>query len=189
MTVYSVLVFVHVLAAISLVGSSLFGPLLGLAIRRTGTVSSLREWAGYLKRIGDVVGPAAALTLATGLYLGFSGEWWGQGWLEVSLVLFVLAGVGAIGVLDPMAKRLVAAADEAPDGPVPAELDRQRHDPRAAAVESMMLATDVAIVFLMTNKPGFTGSLLAVAVLWAAGGAWAVREVRHSRPASVPAAG
>lgn len=112
-----------------------------------------------------------------------AGSWWGGGWVEVSLVLFTLAGVGAIGVLDPASKRLLAAAEAAPDGPVPAALDRQRHDRRTSTVEAMMLATDVAILFLMITKPALAGSLLAVVVVWVLGGGLAVREARHdARP-------
>jgi uncharacterized membrane protein len=182
MSGYSVVVFVHVLSAIVLVGSSLFGPLLGLAIRRAASVGSLREWAHYFQRIVKLTGPAAGITLATGLYLGFAGDWWGSGWLEVSLALFILAGIGAAGVLDPTAKKLVAAADAAPDGPVPAQLDAQRHDRRTAIVESMMLATDVAILFLMINKPALGVSLGVVAVAWSLGGILALREARHDQP-------
>lgn len=182
MSGYSIVVFVHVLAAIVLVGSSLFGPVLGLAIRRSARVESLREWAGYFQRVVKLTGPAAGVTLASGLYLGFAGSWWGSGWVEVSLGLFVLAGVGAIGVLDPTAKRLVAAAEDAEPGPVPPELDRVRHDRRTAVVESMMLSTDLAILFLMTNKPGLAGSLAVVGVAWTLGGVLAVREARHDEP-------
>jgi uncharacterized membrane protein len=182
MSGYSVVVFVHVLSAIVLVGSSLFGPMLGMAIRRSASVGSLREWARYFQQVVKLTGPAAGLTLATGLYLGFAGDWWGGGWIEVSLVLFVLAGVGAVGVLDPTSKRIVEAAEAAPDGPLPTELDRQRHDRRTAIVESMMLATDVAILFLMITKPVLVTSLAVVAVAWSLGGVLAMREARHDRP-------
>jgi hypothetical protein len=182
MTSYSVVVFIHVLAAILLVGSSLFGPLLGMALRRAGTVGSLREWAQYFALVVKVTGPAAGIVLVSGLYLGFAGDWWGSGWLEVSLGLFILAGVGAVGVLDPAAKRLVESSEAAPDGPVTAELDQLRRHRRTSSVESMMLATDVSIVFLMTNKPGLMGSLGVVAVAWILGGALALREARHDQP-------
>jgi hypothetical protein len=182
MTSYSVVVFIHVLAAILLVGSSLFGPMLGMALRRAGTVGSLREWARYFALVVKVTGPAAGIVLASGLYLGFAGDWWGSGWLEVSLALFILAGVGAVGVLDPAAKRLVESSEAAADGPVTAELDQLRRHRRTSSVESMMLATDVAIVFLMTNKPGMMGSLGVVAVAWILGGVLALREARHDQP-------
>jgi uncharacterized membrane protein len=182
-TGYSVVVFVHVLSAIALVGSSLFGPLLAMAIRRAEGTASLRDLARYFQAVGRLTGPAAGITLATGLYLAFSGQWWGSGWIEVSLVLFLLAGAGAVGVLDPSAKRLVEASEAASDGPVGPELERLRNDRRTAVTESMMLGTDMAILFLMITKPALTTSLAVVAVAWAFGGALAFRELRHGQQA------
>jgi uncharacterized membrane protein len=176
---YAVVVFAHVVGAIFLVGSSFFSPLLGMAARRAGTVESLREWARYFAAVGKLVGPMAGLTLLTGLYLSFAGDWWGSGWLEVSLVMFVLAGVGAFTVVDPTIRRLTEAAEAAPDGPVTADLDALRNDPRSTTVESFMLAGDVAIVFLMTNKPGFAGALVVTAAALVVGAALAARERRH----------
>jgi hypothetical protein len=166
---YAVVVFIHVVSAIALVGSTLFDPLFGAGVRRSETAQGLREWARVLLRTGQWAGRAAPVVLVTGIYLAFSGGWWGSGWLEVSLVLFALAGVGALGFLEPAAKRLVAAAEAAPDGPVGPELDALRHDRRAHVAESYLLPGDLTIVFLMTNKPGLTGALIAVAVAALAG--------------------
>jgi MFS family permease len=176
---YDVVLFLHVIGAIGLVGSSLVAPLLAVAVRRTSTVSSLREWAAFTRRLGQAVGPFAGLTLVTGLVLGFWGDWWGSGWLEVSLALFIVAGALATTVLDPWARRLVDAAEAAPDGPVTAELDRARRDPRATVAEPVLLGTDVAIVFLMTVKPGVVGALVIAAIGLCAGALLAARERRH----------
>lgn len=169
MTFYSAVVFVHVVSAIVLVGSTFFAPFIGAGLRRTTTVEGVREWATVFRRIGQFAGKAAPVTLLAGIYLAFDGGWWGSGWLEVSLALFLLSGVGAMGVLDPAAARLIEAAEAAPDGPVPAELEAQRHDRRMATVEAFLLPGDVAIVFLMTNKPGFLGALTTAVVAALAG--------------------
>jgi hypothetical protein len=178
-SVYAVVVFVHVVSAIALVGSTLFDPLFGAGVRRARTTQGLREWARVLLTTGQWAGRAAPVTFLTGLYLAFAGDWWGSGWLEVSLILFVLAGVGALGFLEPAAKRLVAAADAAPDGPVGADLEALRHDRRTTVVESFLLPGDLTIVFLMTNKPGFTGAFTAMAVAALAG---AVLLALHHAP-------
>jgi uncharacterized membrane protein len=176
---YDVVLFFHVVGAIGLVGSSLVAPLLAMAVRRSASVASLREWAAFAKRLSQAVGPFAGLTLVTGLVLGFWGGWWGSGWLEVSLALFVVAGIVATTILDPWARRLVDASETAPDGPVTLELDRVRRDPRATVAEPVLLGIDLAIVFLMTAKPGFLGALLTAAVGVATGASFAVRERRH----------
>jgi hypothetical protein len=91
-----------------------------------------------------------------------------------------------VGGLDKIAKRLIAAAEAAPDGAIPPALDAQRRDPRAATIESYLLGIDLAIVFLMTNKPGFVGAGVAIAAALAFGAAVSARERRHA-PATAPA--
>jgi hypothetical protein len=164
MSWYTGVVFVHVVTAILLVGSTLLAPFMAASVRRADTVQRLRDAADLFQSISKAVGRAAPVTLLSGLYLAFAGDWWGSGWVEVSLALFALAGVGAFGVLDPWTARLVAAAEAAPDGPVGAELDAVRRERRPAAIEAFLLPGDLTIVFLMTNKPGFAGALAAVGI-------------------------
>lgn len=179
MELYYVVVFVHVVSAIVLVGSTLLAPFMGAAMRRATTTDGLLGPASILLQTGKFAGRTAPITLVTGLYLAFSGDWWGSGWLEVSLALFVLAGVGAIGVLDPAATRIVETAEAAPAGPLTADLDALRHDRRMATTEAFLLPGDVTIVFLMTTKPGFGGALATVAVAAVAG---AVIQRFESKP-------
>ncbi len=169
MTLYSVVVFIHVIGAIVLVGSTILSPLLGAGLRRATTVDGLRGSARVMKGVNDLAGVAAPLVLVAGLYLAFAGDWWGSGWVEVSLALFAFAAVMAIGVIDPSVKRLVGAADAAPDGPVTAELVALRDARKVAVAESFLLPGDIAIVFLMITKPGFVGSLVTLAVAAATG--------------------
>jgi hypothetical protein len=165
MSVYALAVFVHVVSAIVLVGSTFIGPFLSAGLRRTTTVEGVREWAKLNHDVGTLAGRAAPLVLLAGLYLAFAGDWWGSGWLEASLLLFTLAGVAALGVFDPTLRRLLDAARAAPDGPVGAELDAMRHDRRMAAAEAYLLPGDLAIVFLMTAKPGIGGSAVTLVLV------------------------
>jgi hypothetical protein len=185
-TVYSGVVFLHVVSAIVVVGSTFFSPLVGAGLRRASSTRSLQEWARLFQAMGQWAGKAAAVVLLTGLYLAFDGDWWGSGWLEVSLVLFTLAGVGAMGVLDPWAGRLVEAAEAAPDGPVGADLHAMRRDQRIETVEAFFLPLDATIVFLMTNKPGFTGALVAVGVALVVGSA--LQRIPHRATQEEPLA-
>lgn len=169
MSAYALVVFVHVVSAIVLVGATFLAPFLGAGMRRTATVQGLREWAKLNHDVGTFAGRAAPIVLLAGLYLAFAGGWWGSGWLEASLLLFTLAGVAALGFLEPAVKGLVEAAGQAPDGPVGPELDALRHDRRITGAEAYLLPGDLAIVFLMTAKPGAVGAgLTLVAVALAA---------------------
>ena len=181
MELYNVGLFVHILGAVVLVGMGFFFPILMGGLRRTPTVAGVREWGKAAHAVARLGNPAAALTLLTGLYMTWQ-EWsFVDGWIIVSLVSFVIAGGIAGGVLDPELKKLEEAAAAAPDGPVPADLRQLSNAPRIHTFESILFGIDLAIVFMMTNKPSLIGSLLAAAVgLAFAGARIAMASRRHS---------
>jgi hypothetical protein len=102
-------------------------------------------------------------------------------------VLFAFAGASAGGVVDPSVSRIKQMVDAAADGPVTAELRAALAGRRLTTFTWLMGGADLAIVFMMTNKPGWTGSLVAAAIGLALGAAFALRENRHAVTA-VPAA-
>lgn len=189
MDLYHVMLFAHILGAVVLVGQGFLVPLLNGAIRRTATVSSLKEWIGLGQKLAKTGGPAAGLVLVSGLYMGITAHSFRQGWLAVSLVLFLIGGGLATGVIDPMLGRFMAAAEAAPAGVVPPELRATLMSPKLHVIESALFGMDLAIVFLMTNKPGWGGALTATAVgLAIAAGRVAFERRRHGQPTPVPAA-
>lgn len=177
---YNIGLFLHIAGAVVLLSYGFVMPLLGRRIAKTATVTSMREWVEATYKYGKM-GPAAAITvLLSGIYMTLIGEAWSfaQGWIAVSLVLFVLAGGIAGGVLDKHFAKVLEAAEKAPEGPVPAELRALAMDRKVWNFESLLFGFDIAILFNMTNKPGWTGALIATAVgLLVAGGIIA----RHSR--------
>lgn len=184
---YELLLAVHILGAVVLVGSSFLGPALSAAIRRQATIDSLRPVVALTHTVIKATMPAALVTLAAGLYLAFTAWSW-EGWIVVSLVAFLAAGAVAGRVIEPAIGRLHAVLETADHGPVTSEVERLRSAPAVVALEPIFLATDVAIVFMMTNKPGWTGSLTAVVVALACGGLLAARALRSHRPAPAMAA-
>lgn len=187
MDLYHVALFAHILGAVVLVGMGFFFPVLMRALHRTPTVADVREWANATHAIAKIGNPSAAIVLVTGLYMGWAQFSFAQGWLAVSLVLFVIAGGIAGGVLDPELKKIVAAADEAPDGPVPGDLRALTAAPRIHTFDSLLFGVDLAIVFLMTNKPGLVVSLVVAAVGLTFGFARLKFAARRHEKAAVPA--
>lgn len=187
MDLYNVALFVHVLGAIVLVGMGFFMPILMGALQRTPTVTGVREWAKVLHAVAKLGNPAAVLTLLTGLFMTWQ-EWsFAEGWIIVSLVLFVIAGGIAGGVLDPELKKLQTAAAEAPDGPVTKDLRDMAKVPRIHTFESLLFGVDLAIVFLMTNKPGLVGALIATLIGVGFGAARIAMASRRHGESAVPA--
>lgn len=190
MDLYNVGLFFHIAGAAVLLSYGFVMPLLGRRIAKTATVTSLREWVDALYKYGKMGPPAAVLVLLSGLYMTMTGEGWSfsQGWIAVSLVLFVLAGGIAGGILDKHFGKVLETAQGTPEGPVPAELRAMATDRKVWNFESLMFGFDIAILFNMTNKPGWTGALIATAVgLLIAGGIIARHARSHAASPAVAA--
>lgn len=181
---YDVLLFVHILAAVVLVGGSLIGPLLTRRMKRASSVASLQAYAGVGAAISKVAGPSAAVVLLAGVGMVVMRWSFGTGWIAVSLLLFALSGGLTAALADPVLKRLVAAADDAPDGPVPSELEVLTHDTKLNGAHNMLLTVDIAIVALMTTKPPLAASIgLAMAAVLC-GAAITLAERHRAIPAA-----
>jgi uncharacterized membrane protein len=190
MSLYTLGKFVHIVSAIVLVGSYLLAPVLYGAIRGATDVRALRALARLQQRVIAASGPAAVGVLASGVYLTLAGWSFTQGWIAVSLVLFVVNGTLATAVCDPHVKRLLEAADAASAGPLDRDVSDLVHDPRVVAALRLVVGIDLAIIFLMVNKPGWAGSVAVAGTGLALGAALgALASARIRRPVrSHPAA-
>ena len=161
---YAIVLFVHVFAAVALVGHSLSTPVIRNVIREADSLHDLRHWLAFAARAGRLNPVAAVILLATGIYLGSYG-WWGQPWFLVSIAAWLVNAALAGAVLKPSYKAVMSAAAKAGEGPVTAEVDELRQSRRLAVSEQAMLASDVVILFVMFNKPGLIVCLAAMALV------------------------
>ena len=151
MTLYELLLFVHVLAAALWVGAVLFfAVVLELALRSDDRRLLLRLIA-YDERLGPILYiPAIVLVLAAGVGLVVDGPWtFGDGWVIAGLALLASAFVLGIAFFLPTAKRLSAAVEGG--GPESDEARQQLGTYRTLTwIDAGIL---VAAVFVMTVKP------------------------------------
>jgi uncharacterized membrane protein len=151
MTLYELLLFVHVLAAAAWVGGVLaFAFVLELALRAQERSLLLRLIA-YDDRLAPIFYiPALVLVLAAGVGLVLDGPWsFGDGWVIAGIVLLASAFVLGIGFFLPTAKRLHAALDSG--GVDSAEVVGELRTYRTLTwIDAAIL---VAAVFVMTTKP------------------------------------
>jgi uncharacterized membrane protein len=161
---YSLILFVHVLAGVALIGSGLFAPLAWRRMREAPSIAELRLWLEFSQRASKWNPAAAIVLLASGIYLGTLG-WWSQAWFFVALAAWVINAALAGAVVGRAAGALGAAAARAGDGAVPAAVDAMRRARTWPLAHGALLANDLAILYVMFNKPELGGS---VAVLVAA---------------------
>jgi hypothetical protein len=180
MTLYGVALFIHVVFGVLLVGGSAYAHVAVHLMPRATTVDGARSHVRFLAIVSKSGMPIALVVLIPGIYMAFTGDHWGVGWPGVSLVLFALLGAAAGAIIDPAVAGIQATLDAAPDGPVTPDLAATLANPRLTLVSWMMAGGDLAILFLMTNKPGWTGSVVAGLAGLALGAAVGVRENQHA---------
>ena len=163
MSLYTILVFVHVTSAIGLSAGNLIS-LFGLfAMRRALRVEQVRAILGLLTLSEPVSAIALVLTPAAGVTMTITTWGWRNGWITVALGSFVL--LLSMGVITGLRRGAIAKlVNEMPDGPLPASVEQRIHDPLLGTAVYMLVALLLGIVFLMTTKPALDGALIAIAV-------------------------
>ena len=165
MNLYNLALFLHVSGDIGIFIGLSVQLLCLVPLRRAQRVEQVRLIA-WLIRTADVVSVTGALlTIITGLYMALTV--WGLqvGWITVALGSIVVLIVPlTAGIIEPRTRAIVRIAREAPDGPLPASLEGQIHDPALAVGLLTGAAVVLGIVFLMTTKPALAGAVAAMTV-------------------------
>jgi hypothetical protein len=164
MSLYTLALFVHVSGAIGFflgIGTWVLGL---AALRRAQRVEQVRAIAALVALSEPVAVISILLLLAAGLYMALTV--WGlqTGWIDVALGSFVLMAPVSAVVIEKRIHTITTIARETPDGPLSETLDARIHDPVLGTALSTQVALLFGIVFLMTNKPSLTSSILVMVV-------------------------
>ncbi len=148
MTWYSLLKFVHVLLAITAVGSNIT-----YAAWNVRGAMEPQHLAFALKGIkfldNRVANPAYGLLLLTGLILVAVGKWGLRGWIVAGLILFVVLIVVAVGFYSRVTTRQIQTLESS--GEASPAYQQVAGQARIYGIVSAVIA--VAIVFVMVVKP------------------------------------
>jgi uncharacterized membrane protein len=162
--IYDLVVFVHVLAAVVLVGGGLLAtPAVDTAIRRAPSVSELSRWLSVARPLGLINPISSIALLASGIYLASIGDWWSAPWVQIAVVFWMVNAVLANIVVNPSHRRVAQLTAAAEGDEIAPELNEVRKSLRPRAASDVMLASDLGILVLMVMKP--SGYLSAVLVL------------------------
>ena len=182
MSLYSLLLFVHVSGAICLfIG---FGTwFLGItAIARAAGVEQVRTIADLLLIVRLVVPAGALLVIIAGLMMTVAA--WGiqTGWIAVALGSLIIIGPVGTWVIDPKVRSIAVLANSLPDGPLPPTLAQRTHDRVLHLGLHTLLAMLFGIIFLMTIKPLLTNAIGAMMISALLGLASGLLFMRARRP-------
>ena len=148
MSWYSLLKFIHVLLAITAVGSNItYGVWNALAAREPAHAPFAVRGISFIDR--RVANPAYGLLLVTGLALLVVGQVGFRGWVVAALILFALLIVVAIGFYSRVLRQQVQVVET--EGLASAAYKRLDGQATSYGIASLVIA--LAIVFLMVVKP------------------------------------
>lgn len=176
MSMYSVLVFLHIVGVLGLFASIAVEQVSLAGLRRASTGAQVREWLGVVRGLGRVHGPAGLLILGTGFYLAAT-RWGHQAWIGLAIVGMVVMAVLGAGVTGRR-MRAIGVELSVGAGPIPEGVRRRLDDPVLRMSAMVRAALGLGIVFNMAVKPqaGVAVAVLIVALLIGAAGAMAARR-------------
>jgi hypothetical protein len=161
MSVYSISLFLHVVGALGLFAA------LGLEwaglfnLRRATETSQAREWVRLLAAPRFVGGPAALVILISGIYMSAT-RLGPRAWAIVALTgMVVIAVLGA--AVSGRRSGAIARALPAENGPISTTLAQRLQDPVLPRSLRLRVSLFLGIVFLMSTRPGWSGSVVAMA--------------------------
>jgi len=148
MTWYSLLKFVHVLLAITAVGSNITYAAWNIrGAREPQHLSFTLKGIQFLDN--RVANPAYGLLLLTGLTLVAVGNWGLRGWIVAALILFVVLIVVAVGFYSRVTTRQIQTLESS--GEASPAYQQVAGQARIYGIVSAVIA--LAIVFMMVVKP------------------------------------
>jgi uncharacterized membrane protein len=147
-TWYSLLKYLHVLLAITAVGSNIgYGIWKGLAARGPNQEAFVTRGVSFIDN--RVANPAYGLLLITGLTLVVVGNWGLRGWIITALILFAVLIVIAVGFYARVLRQQLQVIDrEGTESPTFKRLEGQ-----ATTYGLISLVIVLAIIFMMVVKP------------------------------------
>lgn len=150
MSLYSLLLFVHVTCIIFWFGSGMVFQALAERAARTREPEHVRTIMGMSQALGNAFYIVVTLlVLATGIWMTLDADWgFDEPFVMGGIAGFVASGVVGGALLGPTATRLEATLNEDPAADFSSDLTRLRNLGR---MDALIMLT---VVFLMTVKPG-----------------------------------
>src|SRR5258708_9914909 len=171
MSWYAVALFAHIVGVLTLFITLALQWLITLRLRRASSIAQAREWRGLAKGLNRVAPVSGVLILGAGIYMTALAWSLVTTWIDVSIAamgIMMIFGIGVVGRRLTAIQRAAEAVEAATDA-IPAALQARMDDPALFVSVQTPVAVALGIVFMMTNKPSLTVSIVAVIVSLALG--------------------
>ena len=166
MSLYTLILFAHILGVLGLFVALSLEWLIQRQLRRATTADQAREWLATYRGLQPLTGGSGAVILFAGFYLAAQGGGSGApaGWIAVGLLGLVAIGILGAALTGPRLaalRRMLPTTNQSLSAP-----DRARLSGDQMLVLSFSTRTLIALacVLVMTTKPDMTLSLAVLAV-------------------------
>lgn len=185
MTLYSLVLFVHVAGVLSLFAVLTVEVLALFRLRRASTLNEVRLWINPVPGLPLAATGSLLAVLFSGLYLIIRMSAFGEAWPRVTIAAMLLvAPIAGATARRMSAIRRACAASTA----ISAELQSLLHDPVLKISLGIRISVVLGIVLLMGAKPGLWESVGIVGASVALGVVSPFLTLRHAPPLSAPRA-
>jgi hypothetical protein len=183
---YSLALYLHLLSLLLAIATASLVTFASLELRLAETPADIGRWGSLIHRVVPAFPVAAIGLFATGAYMTQHTWSWSTPWIDAAiagLVLIVLLGDG----ID--ASRGRALKKEVMENGLSPRARALVRDPLGWSAKITTLTLTLAVVYVMTVKPGAGGSSAALVVAVLAGCAIAFPLWRPQPAGSAPVAG
>ncbi len=153
MTLYSLVLFLHVGAALALASALSIDALILFQLRRATSPAGTHLWLDLWPVVPWIASGSGLLLLFSGGYLADRMSAWTLAWPKVAFATLIL--IGALGAITRKRMRALRRANV----PDPSEFFRRLEDPILKISLSVRIALVFAAVLLMNAKPQLRESL------------------------------
>lgn len=185
-SVDSLSLFLHVLAAATLLGGGIAQAMAGARVRSATSGRDVAQWATFTRSAGILLAAAALVSLMTGGHL--AGAVWGGDRGGFSNPFITLGTLGWLLLLPvgPMVggarlRRLAASAEPLGDAAVTDEVRAAASHPVTWGAVHSLLGGSAGLIWLMTAKPDWAAGAVGLVIFFALG--WAAGVLVSRRPA------
>jgi hypothetical protein len=181
---YHYVLYVHLLSLFVGIGAGAVLLTCLLQLRAARTLEQAAPWGMVAGKVGKLF-PVAVLGLfGTGAYLASETTFpwgWKTPWVDVGIAVLVVLMAQGAGIAERTGHKLGAALQANGPGPLGPEARRMALHPGLWVVEFSNLCIVFAVVWNMTQKPGWGGSIAAVLVAYAVGATAALLVTRTAQ--------
>jgi hypothetical protein len=178
---YHVVLYLHLLSLFIGIGAGSVLLTCLFQLKAARTVEQAVPWGIVSGKIARLFPVAIVGLFLTGAYMTHKFWTWGTPWIVLAILGLVLLGAQGGGIAEHTAKKLQAAMMANGPGPLGPEARRMTLHPGLWVVELSNLGLVLGIVWNMTEKPGWGGSIASVVIGYAVGAALALLLTRSAQ--------